>query len=377
MSTPLGLAAPCALPPSTPEAEDEPDFKSASPKGSDRAVHHGIPMSRHRRQRESNSKTLRIFQANVGKIPPAHDCALVLADVEEYEVVILQEPWTETKDCRCLMKTHPAYDTFSLVYHPTQSHDLRSPRDYDVALNMLLQWATTERLPGRLAASSDHFTLSLTPPNFSQVLKQSGKVRLTTDDEVKCFRELVDAGASGLPTATSTPEDLDCLAEGVPYGRELAAHRGGLNNARKPDIQLAKQDFRHVVRRAKRQYWRKLIDSFTDAAQSSKQCDGSQPQGPSNLYLYKSEMQCYSRTPNRDRRPIQSLDTLSPSEIDAVRSDNPAGGSLGRHHRHRQHIPESDNITVKLLQAVWDVTGTHIYRLYEEYLRVGHHAKPF
>ncbi|KAF5121078.1 hypothetical protein E5D57_013414 [Metarhizium anisopliae] len=33
------------------------------------------------------------------------------------------------------------------------------------------------------ATTSDHFTLSLTLSNFSPVLKQSGKVRLTTDDE--------------------------------------------------------------------------------------------------------------------------------------------------------------------------------------------------
>ena len=37
---------------------------------------------------------------------------------------------------------------------------------------------------------------------------------------------------------------------------------GGYNK----DVQLAKRDVRHVVRRAKRQYWRELIDSFTDSS---------------------------------------------------------------------------------------------------------------
>src|SRR4051794_21882442 len=63
----------------------------------------------------SGRKTLRIFQANVGKIPPAHDTALALADSERFDLVLLQEPWTGLKDGRCLTKTHPAYDTFSPV----------------------------------------------------------------------------------------------------------------------------------------------------------------------------------------------------------------------------------------------------------------------
>ncbi|KAF4334267.1 reverse transcriptase, partial [Fusarium beomiforme] len=65
--------------------------------------------------RKDNKKPLRIFQANVGKIPPAHDCALALADSERYDIVLLQEPWTAHTDTRSLTKTHPAYDTFTPV----------------------------------------------------------------------------------------------------------------------------------------------------------------------------------------------------------------------------------------------------------------------
>ncbi|KAK4066075.1 hypothetical protein Purlil1_13977 [Purpureocillium lilacinum] len=72
-------------------------------------------MTRHPRTQQSGKKTLHVFQANVGKIAPAHDCALALADAEQYDVVLLQEPWTEAKEGRCLTKTHPAYDTFSPV----------------------------------------------------------------------------------------------------------------------------------------------------------------------------------------------------------------------------------------------------------------------
>ncbi|CZR49880.1 uncharacterized protein FPRO_16088 [Fusarium proliferatum ET1] len=68
-----------------------------------------------RKRRINDRKSLRIFQANVGKIPPAHDCTLALADSEQYDVVLLQEPWTAHTETRNLTQTHPAYDTFAPV----------------------------------------------------------------------------------------------------------------------------------------------------------------------------------------------------------------------------------------------------------------------
>jgi hypothetical protein len=39
--------------------------------------------------------------------------------------------------------------------------------------------------------------------------------------------------------------------------------------------------------------------------------------------------------------------------------------------------PGADNITVKLLTAVWHIIGTHVRRLFEGCLAMGHHPKPF
>jgi hypothetical protein len=71
----------------------------------------------HNRQRHHQRapRTLRVFQANVAKASPGHDCALALADSERFDIVLLQEPWTTARDSKCLTKTHPAYDTFSPV----------------------------------------------------------------------------------------------------------------------------------------------------------------------------------------------------------------------------------------------------------------------
>ncbi|KAJ0127793.1 Pathogeneis-related protein 1 [Fusarium oxysporum f. sp. albedinis] len=64
---------------------------------------------------KKDRKPLRIFQANVGKIPLVHDFALALADSERYDSILLQGPWTTFTSTRCLTKTHPAYDTFTPI----------------------------------------------------------------------------------------------------------------------------------------------------------------------------------------------------------------------------------------------------------------------
>ncbi|XP_044717953.1 endonuclease-reverse transcriptase domain-containing protein [Hirsutella rhossiliensis] len=119
-------------------------------------MHHRHPNNR------SNRRALRVFQANVGKIPPAHDTALALADSERYDIILLQEPWTGLKDGRCLTKTHPAYDTFSPVTdwdgRDTRPRvmtyvrrsaglvaDQKRPPDYDAALEILLGWCATDK----------------------------------------------------------------------------------------------------------------------------------------------------------------------------------------------------------------------------------------
>ncbi|EXU94729.1 exonuclease-endonuclease-phosphatase family protein [Metarhizium robertsii] len=298
-------------------------------------------------------------QTNVGKIPPAHDCALALADSEKYDIVLLQEPWTEAKNSRCLTKTHPAYDTCS----PLDSWDSNGTRPRVMTyIHVLLRWPAPERtlvagdfnakhyswqtgrlegrgddiatwaaenglnllntadvptnphgntidlaffnitlasavVEDRLATSSDHFTLSLILPDVSRSLPQAlGKVRVTTEEELKGFKELVAAGACRIPTDTATASQLDTLAaalvdllqsaaraagrpvrkgtrsapwwtdECAEAAAEYRAIRGILPLGFSQEVQLARREFQRVVRRAKRQYWRNLIDGFSDSA---------------------------------------------------------------------------------------------------------------
>ncbi|KAI8406122.1 hypothetical protein FOFC_13591 [Fusarium oxysporum] len=66
-----------------------------------------------------------------------------------------------------------------------------------------------------LATSSDHFTLSLTFPDVRSTPVQPGKIRVTTEDELKRFVEIVELGATGIPLTDSTPEELDELASSL------------------------------------------------------------------------------------------------------------------------------------------------------------------
>jgi hypothetical protein len=76
-------------------------------------------------------------------------------------------------------------------------------------INLILAEAIVE---DHLATSSDHFTLSLTFPDVSSTPGQPGKIRVTTEDELKRFVEIVELSATGIPLTDSTPEELDELA---------------------------------------------------------------------------------------------------------------------------------------------------------------------
>ncbi|KAG7423501.1 hypothetical protein Forpi1262_v015424 [Fusarium oxysporum f. sp. raphani] len=147
-----------------------------------------------------------------------------------------------------------------------------------------------------LATSSDHFTLSLTLPNVEPAPTQPGKIRVTTDDELKRFVEIVELGSTAIPVAASSPLELDKLAStlmsllqsaakaaGRParkgarnapwWTEECALAAAGYRAIRRlyplgfnQEVQIAKRDFHHVVRRAKRLYWRNLINSFSDSS---------------------------------------------------------------------------------------------------------------
>jgi ribonuclease HI len=484
-----------------------------------------LTRNRYSETRKNNKKPLRIFQANVGKIPPAHDCALALADSERYDIVLLQEPWTAHTDTRSLTKTHPAYDTFTPVetwdgndtrprvmtyvrrdprlladqIRPSQTRDILwltingmtivnfyRQNDEGDALNILIRWPVPERcliagdfnarhhtwqtgqatnrsqgiadwasendldllntpdiptnphgntidlaftnmplaeatVEDHLATSSDHFTLSLTLPDAGLAPMQPGRVRVTTDDELKRFAEIVELGAAGLPTADSTPSELDELASALvnlltsaakaagrptrkgartaPWWTEECAGAAAAFRAIRrlyplgfnEEVQIAKRDFHRVVRRAKRLYWRNLIDTFSDSSSLFKAVRWLKSPGPFQPpplqvddVVYESQIDKANalrratlerRTADDDIQDPWML--VSPPRLIPF----PLEISLDEAQYATLHTgntsPGSDNITVNLLKAVWHIIGTHVRRLFERCLSAGHHPKPF
>ncbi|KAL9572136.1 hypothetical protein ACKAV7_003714 [Fusarium commune] len=481
--------------------------------------------SRRPRARKCEKKTLRVFQANVGKVPPVHDCALALADSERYDIVLLQEPWTTTANSRCLTKTHPAYDTYSPVEtwnsnstrpsvmtyvrrdstlsadqnRPYQSRDILwltvndtiivnfyRQNDERDALHTLLQWPIPDRclvagdfnarhhtwqtgpttnrgheiaswasendlgllntsdiptnphgntidlafsnvplaeanVEDHLATSSDRFTLSLTLPNVEPAPTHPGKIRVTTDDELKRFVEIVELGSTAIPVAASSPLELDKLAStlvsllqsaakaaGRParkgarnapwWTEECALAAAGYRAIRRlfplgfnQEVQIAKRDFHRVVRRAKRLYWRNLINSFSDSSSVFKAVRWLRSPGafqPPPLQVddvvYETQLDKANalRRATLERRTAED-DIQDPWIEVSPRKTIPFPQEISLEEaqdatlRTGNTSPGADNITVKLLTAVWHIIGTHVRRLFEGCLAIGHHPKPF
>ncbi|KAH7471445.1 hypothetical protein FOMA001_g13039 [Fusarium oxysporum f. sp. matthiolae] len=499
--SPAASGAPsCIIVATSPQAGYEAEEKPEHPRP-------GSPRKR-RITRKNNKKPLRIFQANVGKIPPAHDCALALADSERYDIVLLQEPWTAYTDTRSLTKTHPAYDTFTPVEtwdgNDTRPRVMTYTRDIlwltingitivnfyrqnneSDALNILIRWPVPERcliagdfnarhhtwqtgqatnrgqeiadwasendldllntpdiptnphgntidlaftnMPlaeatvDHLATSSDHFTLSLTLPDIRLALLQPGKVRVTTEDELKRFIEIVELGAARIPLMDSTPAELDEVASALvnllksavkaagrptrkgartaPWWTEECAGAAAAFRAIRrlyplgfnQDVQIAKRDFHHAIRRAKRLYWRNLIDRFTDSSAVFKAARWLKSPGPFQPpplqvgdVVYETQLDKANalRRATLERRmadddienpwiPVsfpRSIPFLLEISLDEAQYATLYTGNTS---------PGSDNITVDLLKAVWHIIGMHVRRLFERCLSIGHHPKPF
>ncbi|PWI64963.1 hypothetical protein PCL_08414 [Purpureocillium lilacinum] len=175
-------------------------------------------------------------------------------------------------------------DLLNPINTPTNAHG----NTIDLAFsNIPLAEATVE---DHLATSSDHFTLSISLPALKPATLPPGKILLASDEELKRFTELVVSGATIIPQAATTAADLDRLADAIIDLIQSAARAAGRRSQRRPrkapwwneecaasvaelrcvrrafplgfnrDVQLARRDLRRVVRRAKRAYWRELID---------------------------------------------------------------------------------------------------------------------
>ncbi|OAA37039.1 hypothetical protein NOR_07315 [Metarhizium rileyi] len=273
-----------------------------------------------------------------------------------------------------------------------------------------------------LATSSNHFTLCLTLPDITLTFPQvPGKVRVTTEDELRRFRELVPTGIWRIPQGNATALELDNLAAALvdllqsaataagrpvrkgtrsaPWWTEECAGAAAEYRAIRRifplgfnrDIQLARKEFQRVVRRAKRQYWRNLIDGFSDSASVFKAVRWLKAPGafqPPPLQVGDIVYETQIDKANALRRCTLERRTAADDIPDPWIPVSPSRAIPFGQEITLQEVedatiktgntsPGADNITVKLLQAVWDIIGDHVRRLYEGCLAAGHHLKAF
>lgn len=155
---------------------------------------------------------------------------------------------------------------------------------------------TEATVEDHLVTSSDHFTLSMTIPGLCTPPIPPGKILVFTEDELQRFVEVVELKAPGIPSGVSVPDDLDRLTASLRDALRSAAKAAG-RQARKGgrgspwwteecapatatfrrtrrifplgfnrEVQLAKRGLQRTVRRAKRLYWRDMIDGFSDSS---------------------------------------------------------------------------------------------------------------
>ncbi|KAJ6439060.1 reverse transcriptase [Purpureocillium lavendulum] len=298
---------------------------------------------------------------------------------------------------------------------PTNAHG----NTIDLAFsNILLAEATVE---DHLATSSDHFTLSISLPALKPATLPPGKILLASDEELKRFKELVLSGTTIIPQATTTAADLDQLADAIIDLIQSAARAAGRQSQCRPrkapwwneecaasvaelrcvrrafplgfnrDVQLARRDLRRVVRRAKRAYWRDLIDSVQSDKDVFKITRWLKRPGvfrPPPLQVGEAIIETQIgkaealRHATLERRTVDDdiSDPWAPAEdtipipfspkvpIEEVQDALLRTGNTS---------PGSDNITVRLLRTAWPALRCHIQRLYQGCLSLGYHPLRF
>ncbi|KAK5996418.1 putative RNA-directed DNA polymerase from transposon BS-like protein [Cladobotryum mycophilum] len=336
----------------------------------------------------ARTKTLRIFQANVGKIGPAHDTALALADTEEFDIILMQEPWLggnqrPTKATRDILWIKTSDITIVNIY-----------RDLDVpeTLEAILTWpipdrcliagdfnarhcswepgANAEHQGGRIAdwaeetelaqlvpaaptnpwnttidlaftniplaeaaveehllTSADHYPITITIPEIRLQSRPRKRARLCTSKETQRFLFLIQEGARDLPTQTTNTDDLDSLATVITELIQISLETAGTPP-------------RQTQRAAP--WW---TEECAEAALKYRQTRRRFPLG-------------FCRAIQEARKALQKTTRYA-----ALHTGNIA--------------PGADGVTVQLLQLSWDHLGTHIHCLYAGCLAVGYHPQIF
>jgi len=92
-------------------------------------------MNRRPRRQHRDKQPFRVFQANVGKNGPSHDCALALADAERYDVTLPADQ----------QRPAPSRDILCLEVNGITAVNIYWEPHVDTTLEVLFAWPTASQ----------------------------------------------------------------------------------------------------------------------------------------------------------------------------------------------------------------------------------------
>ncbi|KJZ69500.1 hypothetical protein HIM_11117 [Hirsutella minnesotensis 3608] len=242
------------------------------------------------------------------------------------------------------------------------------------------------------------------------------KYKITPEEELKRFGELVAQWAPRLPATIETADEVDGLAQalkemlqatlsasgrkggkraiGTPWWTEnctearavlLALRRTG--DPSEPDIREARRELRRVVRRAKAAFWNRQITEAADAGSMHKVMRWTKSSGQLRAPPLEIESVVYET--QRDRAQAlrsallerQNLADDIPGPTEAVqaprRLDLDCTVTMDDAHHACNFTgntsPGADEITVAMLKAAWPSISMAVTMLFQASLRLRHY----
>ncbi|OAQ57276.1 reverse transcriptase [Pochonia chlamydosporia 170] len=281
----------------------------------------------------------------------------------------------------------------------------------------------TTTVEDHLTTGSLHYTISTEIPDNESSPRTSGKIHVTLPEEIKAFTKHVASAALSLPTFICTRQDIDDTAgqllqilqdaaracgrlskgkrarQNPWWSKECNEAHENLRAARYTtetqhgeEVQRARIYFKHIVRRAKRNFWRTIVADITDPAdvfqitrwiKPRQQLQPPPIQHGSEVYTTNLERANVLRKEKLERRDVSDdipdpwTPIVSPTQqipFSAHISTSEAQDALLKT---GNTTPGMDGITTKMLQAIWPSISHVTTLLYNACLTLGYHPTAF
>jgi endonuclease/exonuclease/phosphatase (EEP) superfamily protein YafD len=290
------------------------------------------------------------------------------------------------------------------------THDQGNTLDLTFASSTLALAGASTRVASHLDATSDHRPLLTILPWGPRHPKAQQRLKSSTLDLPR-FSSHLALNISNLPIATETEEELDCLADRIISAIYSAYEASALRSRPQgrgqpwwnPECKEAlqkyrtgsytKKDFRRVVRRAQREYWRNKINATTSGKEIFEMSKWHKTTGSYRSPPMKDPLQpdCPPAVGIQEKRDVLARNLLQNSaEAGDIPLDTPTASirslpfpaiSMAQVERAVLHAgnttPGNDKLPTSILKAAWPLIKDKVLALYQGCLSTGFHPQCF